>query len=66
MRKPFQLVAREYDFSDELTTKGIALLTDIEYTGKIEPFEDYRFVKETLLSALKTFLPKVSKGSMDR
>jgi putative hydrolase of the HAD superfamily len=46
MRKPFQLVAREYDFSDELTTKGIAMLKDLEYTGKIEPFDDYRFVNE--------------------
>jgi putative hydrolase of the HAD superfamily len=46
MRKPFQLVARAYDFSDELTTKGIALLKDLEYTGKIEPFDDYLFVKD--------------------
>jgi putative hydrolase of the HAD superfamily len=46
MRKPFQLVAREYDFSDELTTKGISLLRNLEYTGKIEPFDDYRFVKD--------------------
>jgi len=46
MRKPFQLVAREYDFSEDLTTKGTALLKDLEYTGKIEPFDDYRFVKD--------------------
>jgi putative hydrolase of the HAD superfamily len=46
MRKPFQLVAKEYAFSDELTTNGIGLLKDLEYRGKIAAFDDYRFVKD--------------------
>lgn len=41
MRRPFQLVARDYQFSDKLTADGIALLKDITYQGKIEPFDDY-------------------------
>src|SRR5438128_1665678 len=39
MRKPFQLVAREYHFSEQLTLKGVALLKDLEYRGKIAPFD---------------------------
>ncbi len=50
MRKPFQLVAREYGFSEELITRGITLLKDLEYKGKIEPFDDYRFVKDVVFS----------------
>ncbi len=45
MRRPFQLVAKNYHFSDELTQKGIALLKELTYQGKIEPFPDYQFTK---------------------
>lgn len=45
MRRPFQLVARDYQFNEELTGKGIALLREQEYKGKIEPFADYQFVR---------------------
>jgi putative hydrolase of the HAD superfamily len=67
MRKPFQLVAREYDFSDELTAKGIALLKDIEYTGKIEPFEDYRFVKDLIADKylVTTGFSKLQQSKVD-
>ena len=45
MRKPFQLVASTYGFSDELTRKGINLLKDATYEGEIKPFSDYNEIK---------------------
>jgi len=47
MRKPYQVVAREYRFSDTLTASGIELLKNLEYTGPIEPFADYELVRKT-------------------
>lgn len=41
MRKPFQVVAAYYQFSNELTEKGIDLLKDLTYEGEISPFPDY-------------------------
>jgi len=46
MRRPFQMVAKDHHFDEELTEQGIALLKDITYNGKIEAFDDYRFVKQ--------------------
>lgn len=45
MRRPFQLVAKDYHFCDALTQKGITLLKELSYNGKIEPFPDYQFAK---------------------
>lgn len=45
MRRPLQLVASDYNFSAELTQKGIELLKDTAYQGKIEPFSDYEFAR---------------------
>jgi putative hydrolase of the HAD superfamily len=45
MRRPFQLVATDHGFSEALTQKGLALLKDLTYEGKIEPFEDYPSVR---------------------
>ncbi len=41
LRKPFQVVAATFRFSDELTQKGINLLKDITYEDEILPFSDY-------------------------
>jgi len=46
MRKPFQLVAAQHRFSEELTKKGIDLLLNLTYEGPIEPFSDYSFTKQ--------------------
>lgn len=46
MRKPFQMVASQYQFSDELTKKGIDLLLNLTYDGPIKPFSDYSFTKQ--------------------
>lgn len=46
MRKPFQLVAAHYQFSDELVQKGIDLLMNLTYEAPIEPFNDYPYTKQ--------------------
>lgn len=55
-RKPFQDVAKDFQFSDELTKAGLALLSDIEYNDVIKPFEDYLLTKE--LDYLKFLVTK--------
>lgn len=45
MRKPFQVVAKEHHFSADLTAQGVALLKELTYDGKIEPFPDYHITK---------------------
>lgn len=46
MRKPFQWVAAQYQFSKELTRKGVDLLINLTYDGPIKPFSDYNFTKQ--------------------
>jgi len=46
MRKPFQWVAAQHQFSNELTKKGIDLLLNLTYEGPIEPFSDYTCTKQ--------------------
>lgn len=46
MRRPFQQVARDYHFSDELTGKCVTLLKNIDYNGKIEAHDDYQLTKD--------------------
>ena len=42
MQRPFQAVAKDYQFSEKLTSKGVSYLSQLTYKGPIEPFEDYR------------------------
>jgi putative hydrolase of the HAD superfamily len=49
MRRPFQLVAKKYGFSDELTQRGMDLLKNTTYLGKILPYADYHIVKDLTL-----------------
>ena len=44
MRKPFQVVAANHQFSDALTQKGIDFLKNLTYEGTIKPFDDYKEV----------------------
>jgi putative hydrolase of the HAD superfamily len=46
MRRPFQMVASEFGFSEELTMRGIEHLQQLEYKGPIAPFSDYAIVRE--------------------
>lgn len=41
MRRPFQAVARDFNFTGELTRKGIEHLSDLRYEGNIHYFDDY-------------------------
>lgn len=43
-RKPFQVVAAEFEFDRELLTQGVALLADLEHTGEVIPFDDFPLI----------------------
>ncbi|WP_400261175.1 HAD family hydrolase [Sphingobacterium sp. SG20118] len=45
-RRPFQVVANEFDFNQELTAKALEVLSVLEYRSTIRPFEDYQLTKE--------------------
>jgi putative hydrolase of the HAD superfamily len=45
MRTPFQKVAKDHHFSEELTRKSIALLQELAHNGAIEPFADFDQVR---------------------
>lgn len=53
MRKPYQLVALQYGFSEALTQKGHALLANLRYEGPITAFKDY---SETRALPVEKFL----------
>ena len=45
-RKPFQMVAAEFGFSETLTQTGIGLLQNLSYDGPIHPFADFHLIKD--------------------
>jgi putative hydrolase of the HAD superfamily len=45
MRSPFQVVARKYQFSDNLTQQGTRLLENLTYEGDIHPYPDYPHIR---------------------
>jgi putative hydrolase of the HAD superfamily len=45
MRKPFQKIAEEHKFRDELTGKCTEVLKNLSYNDPIEPYPDYHFVR---------------------
>lgn len=46
MRKPFQVVAAEHHFSDELISRTITLLRTMTYQDEIKYFDDYPQIKK--------------------
>lgn len=46
MGKPFQVVAKEHHFSEDLTEQCAELLRNLTYKGEIRPFEDYEELKK--------------------
>jgi putative hydrolase of the HAD superfamily len=46
MRQPFQKLAPEYGFSQELTEAGISILNELKYHKKIATFDDYEILKK--------------------
>ena len=45
-RKPFQVVADEFKFHDELTSSGLEALSDLEYKDEMKAFDDYALTRE--------------------
>ena len=45
-RRPFQQVADDFNFSQSFKDKGIELLNIITYNGPMQPYTDYRYIKE--------------------
>lgn len=46
-RIPYQKVADKYNFSDIVKNRGLELLNNIEYNLPMQPFDDYRHIRET-------------------
>lgn len=44
-RKPFQVVAEEFDFHEDLSAKALNVLSEMEYRDIINPFEDFNLTK---------------------
>jgi putative hydrolase of the HAD superfamily len=45
-RKPFQVVAEDFKFHEELTSAGLDALTDLEYRNEMEAFDDFEIVRK--------------------
>lgn len=46
MRKPYQRVAAEFNFSEKLTSEGFELLKNLAYEKPMLPFEDYEEIRK--------------------
>lgn len=46
MRRPFQFVANDFLFSEDLKSSCLGLFSDLTYDERMLPFEDYKFVRE--------------------
>lgn len=45
MRRPFQLIAKEFKFTQQLIDAAVELLKNLTYNGPLIPFEDYQEIK---------------------
>ena len=45
-RIPYQKVADKYQFSELVKNKGLELLNNIEYNRPMQPFDDYKHIRE--------------------
>jgi putative hydrolase of the HAD superfamily len=68
MRTPFQKVAKEHHFSEELTNKSIDILKDLAYNGAIEPFADFEYVRNLPVDKflVTTGFTKMQQSKVDR
>jgi putative hydrolase of the HAD superfamily len=68
MRRPFQHIAIDYQFSEELTKKSIELLRQLVYNAPIEPFEDYALVQQLPIDKylVTTGFPNMQQIKVDR
>ena len=47
---PYQKVADKYQFSDLIKNKELELLNNIEYNRPMQPFDDYKHIRETKIT----------------
>ncbi|MCS3796434.1 HAD family hydrolase [Niastella sp. OAS944] len=68
MRTPFQKVAKDHHFSEELTSKCINILKELAYTGAIEPFADFEVVRGLPVDKflVTTGFTKMQQSKVDR
>lgn len=48
-RRPYQQVAEKFNFSEAAKNKGLDLLKDLEYSLPMQPYEEYKYIGETLI-----------------
>ncbi|NEW83148.1 MAG: HAD hydrolase-like protein [Mariniphaga sp.] len=46
MRRPFQFVADDFSFSENLKSECLKLFLNLTYDEHMEPFEDYKYVRQ--------------------
>lgn len=49
-RIPYQKVADKYQFSELVKNKGLELLNNIEYNRPMQPFDDYKQIREVKIT----------------
>ena len=66
MRIPFQKVAREFEFPDQLTESALALLRNLTYNEKMTYFDGYPLVREldTIKFLLTTGFQKLQESKV--
>ena len=62
-RRPYHIVADEYNFSPELKNKGIELLNNLTYDLPMQPFDGYEHIKSV---KLKKFLVTTGFSKLQR
>ncbi|MHC2991621.1 haloacid dehalogenase [Pontibacter sp. HJ8] len=45
MRQPFQVVAKDFSFSEQLKAASLELLSGLTYEDKMEPFDGYEIIR---------------------
>lgn len=67
MRRPFQLVAKDFHLSKELTDKSIEILKGLAYQGEIKPYPDYEFIQQLTLDKflVTTGFKKMQQSKVD-
>lgn len=68
MRRPFQVVAKEFEFNDDLTLKCLHHLSELTYQEKMEPFSDYSITKslDCLKFLVTTGFTKLQFSKIDK
>lgn len=68
MRKPFQVVAKQFGLSEGLIIKGIELLKDLSYEALMNPFDGYEKMREIRIDKylVTTGFRKLQQSKVER